>query len=390
MAKMKTSRVNRFLRLTFILRLATRLGWRKAWEAAAYRLCSQCFSNEGLRLSAEEIGLLDDRVCPNCRATDGRKLTKDLIDLLAYRFFVWGTLHWTPYGAAPLVQFNNRHPPDLVAASALWPEEDMRIIERVAGIGFFLYGPRLWMIGLNIEPLDALQDPMKRAKTLQRICNEYPDIVLPKGHKFFRLRKNLERPEDFNQYDSPPIERTGCGRLDSEGFPVMYASQNLPICIHECRVAAEDEVFVATLATNQDLKLLDLTELLLQSDKDEFESLDMAVHMLSLAGKHSYNICRAIVLTAAECGYDGLVYPSYFSLLHMGKIPFETTFGMSHRTIPKLAEREKSKIISNLALFGRPVEQGKVEIRSINRLVLRRVQYDAHFGPVGLSASCLS
>ena len=167
----------------------------------------------------------------------------------------------------------------------------------------------------------------------------------------------------------------------------MYASQNLPICIHECRVAAEDEVFVATLSTKQDLKLLDLTALLLQPDKDEFESLDMAVHMLFLAGKHSYNICRAIVHTAAECGYDGLIYPSYFSLLHTGKIPFETTFGMSHRTIPKLAEQEKSKIISNLALFGRPVEQGKVEIQSINRLVLRRVQYDAHFGPVGLSES---
>ena len=58
---------------------------------------------------------------------------------------------------------------------------------------------------------------------------------------------------------------------------------------------------------------------------------------------------------------------------------------MSHRTIPKLAEQEQSKIVANLALFGRPVEQGKVEIRSINRLILRKVQYDFHFGPVGLS-----
>ena len=381
---MKAPKVNRFLRLAFILRLAARLGWRKAWEVAAYRLCSRCFSNDGLRLSAEEIGLLDNSVCPNCRATDGRKLTRYLIRLLAYRFFVWGTLHRTPYGAAPLVQFNERHAPDLVAASP-WPEEDMRLIERAVGIGFFRYGPRFWMIGLNIEPLDALQDPMKRGKILRRICDEYPTIVLHESHKFYRLRKNLEQPEDFSQYDSPPVEEAGCGRLDSEGFPVMYASQDLPICIHECRVAAEDEVFVATLATTQDLKLLDLTALLFQPDKDEFESLDMAVHMLFLAGKNSYDICRAIALTADEFGYDGLVYPSYFSLLQTGKVPFETTFGMSHRRLPKLAEQEQSKIVANLALFGRPVEQGRVEIRSINRLVLRKVQYDFHFGPVGLS-----
>ena len=260
----------------------------------------------------------------------------------------------------------------------------MRLIERAAGIGFFNYGPRLWMIGLNIEPLDALQDPMKRGQILRQICTEYPKIMQPKSHKFYRLRKNLERPEDFSQYDSPPVEKMGCGRLDSGGLPVMYASQDLSICIHECRVAVEDEVFVATLSTTQDLKLLDLTTLLFQSDKDEFESLDMAVHMLFLAGEHSYEICSAIALTAAEYGYDGLVYPSYFSLLQTGKVSLETTLGISHRRIPKLADQEQSKIIANLALFGRPVEQGKVEIRSINKLVLRKVQYDFHFGPVGL------
>ena len=379
-------RVNRFLRLVSILHLATRLGWRKAWEAAAYRLCSQCFSNEGLRLSAEEIGLLDDRTCPNCRTMDGRKLTRDLIEFLAYRFFVWGTLHRAPYGAAPLVQFNDLHEPDIVSVFP-WPEEDMRLIERASGIRFFHYGPRFWMIGLNIEPLDALQDPMKRSQILRRICDEYPEIIQPKSHKFYRLRKNPERPEDFGQYDSPPVEKTGCGRLDSRGFPVMYASQDLSICIHECRVAAEDEVFVATLSTTQDLKLLDLTALLFQSNGNEFESLDMAVHMLFLAGGHSYEICNAIAIAAAEYGYDGLVYPSYFSLLQTGQIPFETTLGISHRRIPSLADQEQSKIVANLALFGRPVEQGKVEIRSINRLVLRKVQYDFHFGPIGLCAS---
>ena len=380
---MNNVKVNKFLRAGFILRLAMRLGWRKAQELTAYRLCSQCFSDEGLRLSAEEIGLLDNSACPNCHAMNGQKLTKDLIKVLAHRYFVWGTLQRMNYGAAPLVQFNDRHKPDL-EASTLWPETDMRLIEKTASVGFFHYGPRLWMIGENITPLDELISLATREETIQRIIREYPEIVLTKGRKFYRLRINPDQPEEFNQYDSPPVGRASYGRLDSENFPVMYASQDLQICIHECRVAAEDEIFVATLALTKDVRLLDLTAILPEPGRDEFESLDIAVHMLFFAKEHSYEVSRALALSAFKNGYDGLIYPSYFSLLKTGNFPFETTFGMSHRMIPKLAAQEKSKIIANLALFGRPMNQGVVKVQFINRLVLRRVHYNFHFGPVGI------
>ena len=72
----------------------------------------------------------------------------------------------------------------------------------------------------------------------------------------------------------------------------MYGSQDLPVCVHECRVTAEDELYVATLSPTRDLKLLDLSVLLREEDGTEFDSLDMAVHMLFLAGKHSYEISR--------------------------------------------------------------------------------------------------
>lgn len=58
-----------------------------------------------------------------------------------------------------------------------------------------------------------------------------------------------------------------------KGLPIMYASQDLQICVHECRVTAEDDLYVATLAPSRDMKLLDLTELLTE-DVSEFESLD--------------------------------------------------------------------------------------------------------------------
>jgi hypothetical protein len=238
------------------------------------------------------------------------------------------------------------------------------------------------MIG-EVEPLKALQNSTTRPLMISRIIEEYPVVPLPETRAFYRLRKNPTNPDDFGAYDAPPRACSGSNRLDSADFPVMYGSQDLQVCIHECRVTAEDELYVATLAPTRELRLLDLTELLSEETVTEFESLDMAVHMLFLAGSHSYEITREIAQAARAAGYDGLIYPSYFSLLRTGAMPFETTYGISHRRFPSQADREKAKIIPNLALFGRPIERRIVGVRCINKLILHRVEYGIHFGPVG-------
>ena len=104
--------------------------------------------------------------------------------------------------------------------------------------------------------------------------------------------------------------------------------------------------------------------------------------MLFLAGKHAYEITREIALAAHAAGFDGLVYPSYFSLVRTGGMAFETAYGLSHRRFESLRGRERAKMIPNLALFGRPIERGRIVGRSINKLVIRQVDYDVHFGPV--------
>ena len=76
------------------------------------------------------------------------------------------------------------------------------------------------------------------------------------------------------------------------------------------------------------------------------------------------------------------MYPSYYSLLRTGAIPFETTYGISNRRFPQLRDRERAKTISNLALFGRPIDGGTLHVRSINKLIISRVDYNFHFGPV--------
>lgn len=83
----------------------------------------------------------------------------------------------------------------------------------------------------------------------------------------------------------------------------------------------------------------------------------MAIHMLFLARAHSYEISRAIALSASAAGFDGVIYPSFFSLIRTGGHPFETAYGLSPRRFhPQSEEYDRAFTIPNSALFGRPLE----------------------------------
>jgi hypothetical protein len=344
-------------------------------------LCSDCFVDEGLRIDAYKHGLKQDGDCPNCKSPMGRKLTKEHIGELAWRFFVSGTTVRVDYGGAPVIQCNEHHYGKSDISPSPWLEGDIKLIEDAAKIGFFHYGPRLWMVG-EVEPLKHLEDPTKRSQVIARVLKDYPEKTLAQNSTFYRLRVGPRRPADPNEYDSPPTEAAGKGRLDSVGFPVMYGSQDIDICIHECRATAEDEIFVATLKPQRDMRLLDLTHVL-KEDATEFESLDMAIHMLFLARSHSYEISRAIALSARDAGFDGVIYPSFFSLIRTGGRPFETAYGLSLRRFhPQAEEYGRAFTIPNFALFGRPLENLSARVHCINRLVLTQIGYVGHFGPV--------
>ncbi len=258
---------------------------------------------------------------------------------------------------------------------------DVALLEDVLGIGFFSYGPRFWMFG-EVEPLKRLQREGSRNEVIDRILREYGSKKLTAQDRFYRIRKDPSGPSDSSQYDSAPAKLSN-GRLDTHEWPVLYVSPDLQTCLHECRVTAEDELFVATLRPTRDLEILNIAALLEEPQEvSEFESLDLAVNMLFLAGDHSYPITRAISRAVRCAGFDGLMYPSYFSMLRNGVKPFETTYGISHRRIPQYREFEESKISTNYAIFGRPIEDGLLEVSCINRVVLSTVIYSFHFGPV--------
>ena len=348
-------------------------------------LCSNCFRDVGLRVDAATVGFVDQSICPNCQSPSGAKLDKELVRLLADRFFVRGSIHRPEYGGFPFVIFNERDHEQKERLRgyidvADWLKADVELIEKVAGIGFFYYGPRAWMMG-DVEPLRALQDENTRTAIIERILAEYPTRLLDRGDPIYRLRVNPKTPEVAAEYDSPPDRYLGTNRLDKPASPVLYASQALEICVHECRVAVEDELFIATLSPERKLKLLNLA-MVLKESVTEFDSLDMAIHMLFLAGKHSYPITRQIAAAAQAAGFDGIIYPSYYSLIRLGVRPFETVYGITVRRLN--TAYAQTQTIENLAVFGRPIAAGLLKISCIDRLILNRIRYHLQFGPVGL------
>jgi hypothetical protein len=349
-------------------------------------LCSNCFKDQGLKLESVKIGIELNNPCPNCHTSDGMKLNKKVLMILAHRFFVRGSFRKRRFGGAPRIQFNEHHYGKKSLNFKGELNDDVRLLQETLKIGFFPYGPNFWMLGEN-EPLKALQDPSKRNGVVENILEKYPARYLSKGEMFYRIRISPKQPSDFSEFDSPPIGLGGKGRFDTNEFSIMYGSQDLNVCIHECRCTVEDDLYVATLDPTRKLKLLDLTELLSEAGVTLFESLDMAIHMLFLAGEHSYEISKTLARAAKKKGFDGLIYPSYFSLVRTGAMPNETTYGLSIRQLAPLHKRAKAQIIPNVAIFGKPIESGDVEVYCINRLVINRVEHDVCFGPVDWEVS---
>jgi len=319
----------------------------------------------------------EEATCPNCGVLSKNLLTREQLLWLSDMFFEKGSAIATDYGGAPAIVFNDLQTGSLTPDAHL--AADVELLQRTLSVGFFHYGPRLWMIGY-ITPLEELQDEKLRACAIARIIKAYPKVTLT-NEEFYRVRKAPKTPTDPREYDAPPEGCYGSGRLDGPNFPVLYGSQDAEICVHEARFMAGDELYIATLRPARPLTLIDLSAIL-EEDCTEFESLDLAVLMLFLAHSHSYPISREIAAAISARGFDGLIYPSFFSVLQTGGNPFETVYGLSTRRFGSAQDYEQSKVIGNLALFGRPIEQGIVDVVGINRLTIGQVKYRLVFGPV--------
>jgi len=320
---------------------------------AASLLCSDCFKDHGLRIEARKIGEVSAERCSNCGSLEGAKLSEEAVIELTRRFFVYGSFLKTKYGGASLLRFGGR----TKVKFPNWLEPDVFLLKNKCGIEFGLRGPGTWRIG-EVIPLERLKNKSTRQTAAEDIVKRFPKRLLATGETFYRLRKGIEFGKEIieDQYDSPP-QGGGQGRLDGADRSVMYGSQDLEICIHECRVTAADVCHLATLRAAQPLDLLDLcAQQITEDGKTPFESVWIAVQYIFSAEEHSYELARAIAKAAEVIGLHGIAYPSYFRTLRGTEIP-------------------------NLALFGHPIAERKVELVCANRLSLNSARYQFGLGP---------
>ncbi|MBQ8703804.1 MAG: RES family NAD+ phosphorylase [Bacteroidales bacterium] len=320
--------------------------------------CSNCFHDTGLKHEARKVGFQDNSLCPVCMSSSGRKLTLDLLHDLCWNYFVSGSYYKTEYGGASTLMINDSGGNDDIECSQPL-KHDIQLLQRNFNISVFYYAPQMWRIGM-IDWIAILcgSASRKRDHAIEQILLRSHTTYINSNNILYRLRTgNIGSTISPQEYDAPPQQVLKDGRLNVKEDVVLYAAFDIETCIHECRVAINDEMYIARLRPLKRLKLLDLTKIK-ESDEEStpFENLNIAMHFIFTAGNSSYKATHLLASAIYERGFDGIIYPSYFNTVR----------------------RHEFK---NVALFGRPITTRKIEVECINRLVLNTVKYNYSMGP---------
>jgi hypothetical protein len=274
-------------------------------------------------------------------------------------FFVAGS--FVAETLAPVYQVNdcNPHP----ARFDVTLNDDAKLACSLTAQVIFDYGPPLWRVG-EVDLKRAFDEGGEtRAAAARAFVADAPRIELATGTRVFRIRKNPKPDETIATaaaFDPPPqhIKRSP-GRWDDGHAAVLYASDDIELCLHECRVLIADEVVVASLRTVRPLTLLDLTADFPLTGPTPFEDPNIFARFLSLSRHEQWlDYARAVARAAEAAGLDGIRYTSYY------------------------AQAKHHSDALNLALFGRGIEAGDLTIEAVNRVRLTDARYQFSFGPV--------
>lgn len=320
--------------------------------------CPNCFSNWGFRQSIARNSKVSPAVCPMC-ATIGPLIDRVGLQEAMYEFFVAGS--YLPETMAPVYQVNDRNPNP--ARFDLTLDDDAKLACALTSDVIFDYGPAMWRFGeVNLKHAFDEGGSHREEAALNFVARA-PRIELPIGTRLFRVRKNPKVDETITTaaaFDPPPAQIVRSpGRWDDGQAAVLYASDDIELCLHECRVLLADEIIVASLATALPLKLLDLTADFDGIPSTPFDDPGIFARFLSLSRNEQWlDHARAVSRAAFQAGLDGIRYKSYYGQ----------------------AKQQSGAL--NVALFGRPIEAGTMTIESVNRVRLTDAHYQFSFGPV--------
>ena len=274
-------------------------------------------------------------------------------------FFVAGS--YVAETIAPVYQMNSLNTKPALFDPTL--EADATLASELTGQVIFHYGPPLWRFGETEHKHAFDAGGPERTEAARAFVAAVPRLILPSGTRLFRRRRNVDADETIvlaGSCDPPPPDpgRTP-GRFDYGGVPVLYAADDIELCLHECRVTLADEIVVATLINTEPLELLDLSVSIETGGGTPFEDPNIFAAFLSRSRQEQWlGYARTVAETARAAGLAGIRYPSYY------------------------AQAKQDCEALNVALFGRPITDGVLTIQSVNRLRLTDARYAYSFGPV--------
>ena len=301
---------------------------------------------------------LADAACPRC-ARVGPLIGSEKLAEAILAFFVGGS-----YVAETMASVYevNRDVPDPARFDPTL-DIDAKLACALTNEGIFHYGPQLWRVG-EVDLKHAFESgPPEREVAASSFVASAPTLELPVGTRLYRIRKHPKADDTIATpaaFDPPPssIKRSP-GRWDDDATAVLYASDDIELCLHECRVSVADEIVVATLATARRLMLLDLTADFTVAGTTPFDDPRIFARFLSLKRDGRWlDYARTVTRAARAAGFDGIRYTSYY------------------------AQAKHQPTGLNVALFGRPLGNGDLIIESVNRLRLTDAHYTFSFGPV--------
>lgn len=301
---------------------------------------------------AKRFGVMDGERCQYCGSCNGTKLSVEQARELAGDYVVRGSFHRSTFGGAPVYMLSDMGYGDNLFEGDL----DLILLLNKCGLSTFLYGPATWRVGNTIW-LDDLQSKSKATKTkaINKLVDSCEIIECKQGTIFYRLLSRLFGDSfDPLTYDAPQWQFQKNGRFALRGISVLYLSSSIESAIHECRTTVEDEPILASISVNKTLRIVDLTKTL-NASGSPWEDLSFSLRFLCSTGKDAYPITRAIAREVYDRGYDGIFYWSFFNQV----------------------SQEKGK---NLVLFGSPIKEGKLEVVSIDRLLLDQIKYSFSLG----------
>lgn len=245
-------------------------------------------------------------------------------------------------------------------------QSDFENLLRIDSLGLRLRSPKTYLVGDN-EVWDAFRElvnlrvndeqlPEHLMAIVDRALNCCRSFVLPKGTRFYRIRKNPHNPAQAAAYDSPPLGSGSSSRFSKGLASIMYGAFDVETCIHESRCRIDDEICIATVETMTDLTTIDLGDAPYQAG-EETPWTSPSVFLGQVMRSSRHDECQIIGERVFERGIAALQFPSFFSQV--------------------LDQRH-----ANIAIVGHPIAEGKARIHSLNRIKLERARYEYAFGPI--------